>query len=169
MTVLSLNEEDRALLVLLSPAQAGAVLQSLLMEDEVEMDDAARAAYESIFKRVHKRSGGAERWRRWNDKKRLSNGLPNSLSNRLTNAQTNPPPSPASPPVSPLVPPSPSPPPHPPYSLPPIIPPQPPLHPHPPQAREMRARARTAPPLRPFGKFTRGRSGNKLLGELSSA
>lgn len=105
MTVLSLNEEDRALLVLLSPAQAGAVLQSLLIEGGVEMDDAARAAYESISKRVHKRSGGAERWRRWNDKKRLSNGLPNSLSNRLTNAQTNTPPSPASPPVSPLVPP----------------------------------------------------------------
>lgn len=122
MTVLSLNEEDRALLVLLSPAQAGAVLQSLLIEGGVEMDDAARAAYESISKRVHKRSGGAERWRRWNDKKRLSNGLPNSLSNSLTNAQTNTPPSPASPPVSPLVPPSPSPP-TPPVFSPPYNPP----------------------------------------------
>ena len=134
---LTLTEEDRALLVLLSPEQAGTVLQALLGV-ELYLSDDEQMAFDAIAKRLDKRRGGAARWRRWKEK---HSDVSQTVS--LTVSQSvslTPPPSPASPPVSPLFPPSPSPP-ITPLSTPPYNPPSTTPSPTPTPGEHPRARA----------------------------
>ena len=53
--VLSLNEQDRALLLLLNPEQRDGVVLSLLLGEEQEMDDQARGVWQMIAKQNRKR------------------------------------------------------------------------------------------------------------------
>ena len=131
---LTITEEDAALLALLTPEQAGAVVLSLLGQ-EPKMDPASQAVWQSIQSRTARRRKGAERWRRWKEKQSVSLTLDKRLANV---SQTPPSPSPSSPPP-PLLPPSSSPP-VPPVSPPPYSPPSTPS-PVPPS----RDRARRAP------------------------
>lgn len=76
---LTLTEEDRALLVLLPPAQAGRVVQALL-GGACDLSEREQGVFDAIAGRREKRKKGAARWRRWQEK-RLTGGLPNRLPN----------------------------------------------------------------------------------------
>ena len=83
---LTITEEDAALLALLTPEQAGAVVLSLLGQ-EPEMDPASQAVWQSIQSRTARRRKGAERWRRWKEKQSVSL----TLDKRLANVSQTPP------------------------------------------------------------------------------
>ena len=108
--VLSLNEQDRALLLLLTPEQRDSVVLSLLLGEQQDMDRQAEIAWKAIFKSCNRREKDRERKR--------SAEIPRKFHG---NSTETPPLSPSSPP---FLPPSPLPP-VPPISPPPYNPPSP--------------------------------------------
>ena len=84
--VLSLNEQDRALLLLLNPEQRDGVVLSLLLGEEREMDDQARGVWQMIAKQNRKREKTRNRVANHREryKERYSNAECNGYSNGYT-------------------------------------------------------------------------------------
>ena len=146
MIVLSLTEEDRALLLPLTPEQRDQVFLALLtgagagstwgkMEEET---------LEAIRRRAARRKQKSEYSKRYY-KGHVQNAVQNVVQNTVQNGH---PPSPSSPSSAPFLPPS---------SLPPIIPPLLPLFPHLPGM----SHARTKTGFPGFGPPIPGRSENR--------
>ena len=115
--VLSLNEQDRALLLLLAPEQRDSVVLSLLLGERQEMDEKADGVWQILNRANRKREQARNRTA--NHRERYKERYGNAQCNGYSNA--NPPLSPSSPP---FLPPSPLPP-VPPISPPPYNPPSP--------------------------------------------
>ena len=117
-TVLSFNEQDRALLLLLTPEQRDKVFLSLLLGERQEMDSKAEIAWESISKSVERRAKDRKRKQEKASERYCNAEIPRKFHGSSTET---PPLSPSSPP---FLPPSPLPP-VPPISPPPYNPPSP--------------------------------------------
>lgn len=132
-TVLSFNEQDRTLLLLLTPEQRDSVILSLLLGEKQEMDQRAEGVWQILNRANQKRE--KTRSRVANHRERYKERYSNAQCNGYSNGY--PPLSPSSPP---FLPPSPLPP-EPPISSPPYNPPSPSsISPAPP--RKARAKGR---------------------------
>ena len=94
--VLSFNEQDRALLLLLTPDQRDSVVLSLLLGEEQEMDEKAKGVWQILNRANHKREQARNRTA--NHRERYKERYSNAQCNGYSNA--NPPLSPSSPPSS---------------------------------------------------------------------